>query len=84
MLLEKGRIQIDRDCQSFLDLLIQANRTHVQPITPRIAALAAQLPPEINRDPADRLIVATALAENVPLLTADRNLQASALITTIW
>lgn len=84
MLIEKGRVQIDRDCQSFLDLITQANRAQVQPITSRIATLAAQLPPEINRDPADRLIVATALAENVPLLTADRNLRASALITTIW
>lgn len=84
MLIEKGRVQVGVDCQSFINLILQANKTRVQPITPHIATLSVQLPPEIGKDPADRLIVATALAENVPLLSADRNLQNIASIATIW
>lgn len=84
MLVEKGRVQVGVDCQSFINLILQANKTRVQPITPLIAALSAQLPAEINRDPADRLIVATALVENARLLTADRNLRDTDVIATIW
>jgi PIN domain nuclease of toxin-antitoxin system len=84
MLLEKGRVQVDVEPQTFINLLLQANKTIVQAITPKIATIAAQLPPEINRDPADRLIAATSLAEDLPLLTVDRNLQASPLISTLW
>lgn len=84
MLLQKGRLQVNTDPLSFINLLLQANKTLVQPITPQIAALAAGFPDDINRDPADRLIAATTLAENGPLLTADRNLQAARGIPTLW
>jgi PIN domain nuclease of toxin-antitoxin system len=36
------------------------------------------------RDPFDRMVVATARAEKVPLLTADAAIDASALIETVW
>ncbi|MEA3336604.1 MAG: type II toxin-antitoxin system VapC family toxin [Chloroflexota bacterium] len=84
MLIKKGRVQVDVDCQSFINLVIEANRIVVQQITPQIATLAVELPDVINQDPADRLIAATALAEDSPLLTADRNLLAAAQIPTIW
>jgi len=84
MLLQKGRLRVDADPLGFINLLLQANKTLVQAITPQIATLATQFPAEINKDPADRLIAATALAENATLVTADRNLQAAALIPTLW
>ena len=84
MLIAKGRIQVEVDTQTFLHLLLQANKTAVFPITPEIATLSVQLPPEINKDPADRLIAATALNQNLPLLTADQNLRASKRLNTIW
>jgi PIN domain nuclease of toxin-antitoxin system len=84
MLVQNGRVQVATDCHTFLTLILQANRIRVRAITPRIAALSTQLSPTINADPADRLIVATALAERVPLITADRNLRDSDAIETIW
>lgn len=84
MLIEKRRVAVKIGCQDFITLVLQANRTTVKAITPQIATLAVQLPAEINRDPVDRLIVATAVAENASLITADRNLQTSTLLTTIW
>ena len=38
----------------------------------------------INKDPADRLVSATAIGEKVPLLTADRKMRSSGLVKTIW
>jgi PIN domain nuclease of toxin-antitoxin system len=84
MFIQRGRVRVSVDCQSFINLILQANKTRVQPITPLIATLSVQLPAGVNNDPADRLIVATALAENASLLTADRNLRDTNVVTTIW
>jgi len=56
----------------------------IRPITPEIAALAAQFPEDYPRDPADRLIGATARAEAMTLVTRDERLRRSPLIRTVW
>lgn len=84
MLVQKGRVQVDIECQVFLNLVLQANKIVVQAITPQIATLAVGLPVYINKDPADRLIYATALAKEIPLVTADRNLRDATMIPTLW
>lgn len=84
MLVQKGHIQIATDCQTFLTLLLQANKLRVVPISSAIATHSVQLPALVNKDPADRLIVATALVEKAVLVTADHNLQTIGAITTLW
>jgi PIN domain nuclease of toxin-antitoxin system len=84
MLVQKGRIQINTDTESFLQLALQAFSIKARPITPQIATLAVQFASSVNQDPADRLIMATAAVENVPLVTADHNLQAANIVPTIW
>jgi PIN domain nuclease of toxin-antitoxin system len=56
----------------------------VKPITVEIAALAAQFPENYPRDPADRLIGATARAESIALVTQDENIRSCTLLKTIW
>jgi PIN domain nuclease of toxin-antitoxin system len=56
----------------------------VRPLTPTIAALATQFPEEYPRDPADRLIGATARAEGLTLITRDEQIRKSKLLKTIW
>jgi PIN domain nuclease of toxin-antitoxin system len=56
----------------------------VRPITPEIAALATQFPDDYPRDPADRLIGATARAEGLTLVTRDERIRRSPLIRTVW
>jgi len=46
--------------------------------------MAAQFPESFPPDPADRLIAATAHCENLALVTADEEIQASPLVKTIW
>ena len=84
MLIQKGRIQIGTDAQSFLMLLLQANQLRIIPISAAIALQAVQLPVLVNHDPADRLIVATALAERAVLITADHNLQNCGIVPILW
>jgi PIN domain nuclease of toxin-antitoxin system len=56
----------------------------VKPITQEIAVLATQFPESYPRDPADRLIGATARAEGLTLITQDKRIRSSPLLRTIW
>ncbi|MCK5094899.1 MAG: PIN domain-containing protein, partial [Spirochaetes bacterium] len=56
----------------------------VDPITPEIARMSVEFDDSVNSDPADRIIAATSLIENAPLVTADKNLINAKAINTIW
>jgi PIN domain nuclease of toxin-antitoxin system len=77
-----GRLRITGPVDDFVEEL--SSRTAIRPITPRIAVLASQLPASYSKDPSDRLIGATALAEGIPLVTKDRTIQQCVQIETIW
>jgi PIN domain nuclease of toxin-antitoxin system len=55
----------------------------IVPITAAVGVELTRLPAEFHRDPADRIIVATARALHLPLLTRDRQILASKL-TKRW
>jgi len=84
MLVQKERISIDTSYQAFIKLVTASNKYHFQGITPEIAELSTQLPEEINKDPADRIISATSIVRKASLVTADNNLNQADIITTIW
>ena len=80
-LISRGRIQAYGTVDASVKLLIEG--VTVKPITPEIAALATQFGEDFSRDPADRLIGATARSEGLPLVTRDKNMRTPLLIT-IW
>lgn len=81
-LANKGRIDMDISLESFLQEL--ESRFAVLPITSRACARSAELPSTYPKDPADRIIGATALVEGLPLITADRQIHRSKALQTIW
>ncbi len=56
----------------------------LKPITHDIALWTVHFPPDFPIDPADRVIAATARAENLPLVTADQRMLDCPLLQTIW
>ena len=78
----KGRIKLNASLEAFL-AEIEA-RFIVLPITGRICVSALALPAAYPRDPADRVIGATALVEGLPLITADDGIRRSKALKTIW
>jgi PIN domain nuclease of toxin-antitoxin system len=77
-----GRIKLNASLETFLSE-IEA-RFIVLPITGRVCVRAMVLPAAYPKDPADRVIGATALLQGVPLVTADRDIQRSKALHTIW
>lgn len=84
MLIKRNRLSIDIPAAEFIKTAIQARNLRVQEITPAIAELSVNLDPEVNNDPADRLIAATSISLNAPVVTADKNLRNTSLVETIW
>jgi PIN domain nuclease of toxin-antitoxin system len=54
------------------------------PVDNEIAVRSVELPGEIHKDPADRMIVATARKLAAPLVTADEKIQNYPHVRTIW
>ena len=82
ILASKGRIHLDISLESFLRE-VEA-RFVVLPITGRACVRALGLPAGYPQDPADQMIGGTALAESLPLVTADRDIRRSKALHTIW
>jgi PIN domain nuclease of toxin-antitoxin system len=53
-------------------------------LTPGIAARAGLLGDDFPGDPADRMIVASALSLGAPLVSKDERIKRSGVVQTIW
>lgn len=84
MLVKKGRIEINTSTTHFINLFLQSRNISVQSISPEIAELSVNFGPDINNDPADRIIAATSVICNARLVTADNNLRNSERLDTLW
>jgi len=56
----------------------------ILPVSSTIAIAAAQLPSTFPSDPFDRIITATAIVEQLPLITADSAIRRSRVVPTLW
>ncbi len=80
-----GRLTFDRPFEVWLAQLLAQPRLKTFDLTPQIAALAGQLGKAgFHGDPADRMIVATALQHGIPLVTKDGAIRGFDKVETIW
>jgi PIN domain nuclease of toxin-antitoxin system len=77
-----GKYQVPGSFKDFMDRQIDQNQLSVLPIAVSHAAMVAALPFH-HRDPFDRLLIAQALVENVPLVSVDAVVDAYG-VTRIW
>jgi PIN domain nuclease of toxin-antitoxin system len=81
-LIAHGRITIQISLDAYMAEL--EARFSVMPITAAIAAATTRLPASYPRDPADRIIGATALVHGATLITADQRIRKFKSIRTLW
>jgi PIN domain nuclease of toxin-antitoxin system len=69
-----------------LDALLSSIETAftVLPITAAVATATTRLPASYPRDPADRIIGATALVHGATLITADQRIRKAKAVRTLW
>ena len=83
MLLALARIRLRLPLREWLDRATAAPLVMRHGISPAVAAETASLPSTFPRDPADRIIVATARVLGATLLTADRRIVESGVVQTL-
>lgn len=74
MLDARGRIQLSQPCTVWCEQVQARPGIRIVPPTPAISIDGTRLPGNFHGDPADRMIVATARAENATVLTNDRKI----------
>lgn len=74
MLEAKGRIKLEKNCYDWIEDIIDHSAIVLAPITPKIAIDSSRLMGEFHGDPADRIIIATAIDYRANLITADEKI----------
>ena len=77
-----GRLPIREQIEGFIPAELEANAFQPLSITVRHALRLESLP-DHHRDPFDRILVAQALAEEMPLISGDQAVRAYP-VSTIW
>jgi PIN domain nuclease of toxin-antitoxin system len=84
MLVARRRIQLDRPVEHWVDIALALPGIQLAPLEPAIAVRSTKLPGEFHPDPADRIIVATALEKAVPIITPDDRIRSYPHVQSAW
>lgn len=84
MLVKRKRIKVDETPANLVKLILGSRNYNVTIISPEIAELSVNLDDEINSDPADRIIAATSILKQAPVVTVDRNLRDATILEAVW
>ena len=71
MLEAKERIRFHQGLKTWVENALASPGIRLQALSPSIAIESTRLPGEFHSDPMDRILVATALDLNAPIITAD-------------
>jgi len=84
MLIVNGRLVLSMDVENWLDEVSQIDGVRFVPVDNEIGIKSTMLPGEFHKDPADRIIVATARKLAIPLVTADEKIINYEHVKTVW
>lgn len=83
-LFARRRIESYTTAEKSVRQVLEAIGVVVKPLTVEVAVLTTQFGNDYSRDPADRIIGATARAEGMVLVTQDERIRNCPLLKTIW
>jgi PIN domain nuclease of toxin-antitoxin system len=84
MLSNAGELKLTMDITQWVGHALERPKVELLPFTPAAAIRAAGLGGSFPGDPADRIIVGTALEMGAPLLTKDQRITDWGHVQTIW
>jgi len=74
LLVDTGRVELDLPIEAWLDRFLGRPGIAAAPLSPQAAARSYRLHQLEHRDPADRLLIATAIELACPLVTYDQRI----------
>lgn len=84
MLASSGKLLIDRDPIEWLNAATALEGVEIVALRPDIAVRSTRLGRAFHGDRADRLIVATAIAESAKLVTKDAQIRSYSGVDAVW
>lgn len=84
MLVARGRLKLNMDVHDWVAKSEALPFLHFVPVTNSIAVRSVNLPGKFHSDPADRIIVATAMMQGGSLITKDEKILSYSHIDTLW
>jgi len=84
LLVRKGRLGLTMPVEDWVERSEALPFIQFVPLDNRIALRSNQLPGDIHDDPADRIIIATALTLGAPLVSKDTRIRDYPHVATIW
>jgi PIN domain nuclease of toxin-antitoxin system len=79
----KGRLSLPRSARDWFHAAVCAHRLVEVPISSSIAAHSCEVPLS-HGDPADRMIVATAMLEGLAVVTSDHLIRSCPALSVVW
>jgi len=80
----RGRLDLGLPVAEWLAELHRIAELRIEPVGSHVAQLAGEFPEFVPADPADRIIVATAVVLRAKLVTADAKLRKLPQVESIW
>jgi PIN domain nuclease of toxin-antitoxin system len=74
LLVARGRLSLPISAQAWFDELIETPNVELADLPPAVLIASSFLPGTPPRDPADRIMIATAREQNLTLVTRDRHM----------
>jgi PIN domain nuclease of toxin-antitoxin system len=74
LLVSKKRLDLGQPPLAWLDIFVRRFKISLLEISPEIAINSSYLPGKIHGDPADRIIIATAMTYAADIVSADKNI----------
>jgi PIN domain nuclease of toxin-antitoxin system len=84
MLVARGRLSFAIDFPSWLNEATSVAGTRFCPVDNSVAYQAVNLPGSFHADPADRMIVATALTLDATVISGDEKIQDYSYVKVLW
>src|SRR5580693_4148243 len=74
LLVKRGRLELEIAVETYVQKAFSLPGVRTASLTPEIAVKSSHLPGELHDDPADRMLIATALVMGLKLVTRDKRL----------
>jgi PIN domain nuclease of toxin-antitoxin system len=74
LLVRRGKLELGVAAESYIERAFRLPGVRVAALTPEIAVRSSYLPGDLHEDPADRMLVSTAIVMGLRLITRDKRL----------